>query len=35
LEYVGAVKWDTSPLEYAVVMSTVNTAQEFITCLTS
>jgi hypothetical protein len=35
LENAGNVKWDTSPLEYAVVISTVNTAHEFSTCLNS
>jgi hypothetical protein len=35
LENAGQVKWDTSPLEYAVVISKVNTAHEFTTCLNS
>ena len=33
LENAGQVKWDTNPLEYAVVISRVNTAHEFTTCL--
>jgi len=35
LENAGQVKCDTNPLEYAVVISSVNTAHEFTTCLNS
>lgn len=35
LENAGQVKWDTNPLEYAVVISRVNNAHEFATCLNS